>query len=118
MSENPNKIILYAHPACPGVFPVKSMLNQAEADYEYINIYEDPFAREHVRDINNGYESVPTLVFPDGSTLTEPDERELRRKLQAMGYKVPLLAIITGNLWKIVMVAGIVLALLRGFGVF
>ena len=118
MSENATKIILYGHPTCPGVFPIKGMLHQAEVQYEYINIHEDPFAREHVRDINKGYESVPTLLFPDGSTLTEPDERELRRKLQAMGYKVPLTAIIMGNLWKLVMAAGIILALLRAFGVF
>ena len=118
MSEKPPKIILYGHPTCPGVFPVQGMLKQAEVEYEYVNIYEDPFAREQVRDINNGYESVPTLVFPDGSTLTEPDARELRRKLQSMGYNVPLTAILMGNLGKLVIAAGIILALLRGLGVF
>ena len=112
------KIILYAHPACPTVYPVQGMLKQAQADFEYINIYEDYDAREHVREINNGYESVPTLVFPDGSTLTEPSERQLRRKLQQMGYLVPFTAIITGNLWKLVILAGVVLAILRSMGVF
>ena len=119
MAEKSNKkIILYAHPTCPGVYPVQGVLKQAEAEFEYINIYEDFAAREHVREINNGYESVPTLVFPDASTLTEPNERQLRRKLQQMGYIVPFTAIITGNLWKLVIVAGVVLAILRAAGVF
>jgi mycoredoxin len=119
MAEQSNKkIILYAHPACPSVYPVQGVLKQAEAEYEYINIYEDYAAREHVREINSGYESVPTLVFPDGSTLTEPSESHLRRKLQQMGYIVPFTAIITGNLWKLVILAGVVLALLRSMGVF
>ena len=39
----------------------------------------------------NGYESVPTLVFPDGSTLTEPTNGGLQAKLGEMGYTVPLL---------------------------
>jgi mycoredoxin len=120
MAEQSNKkIILYAHPTCPSVYPVRGMLKQAEADFEYINIYEDDAAREHVREINSGYESVPTLIFPDGSTLTEPSESQLRRKLQQMGYIVPFTAIIIGNFWKVVFIGGGVgLALLRGMGVF
>ncbi|MDQ7025210.1 MAG: glutaredoxin domain-containing protein [Anaerolineae bacterium] len=118
MSEKSKKITMYAHPACPMVFPVKSMLKQAKADYDYINIFEDMAARDKVRDINNGYESVPTLLFPDGSTLTEPSAGELRNKLQSMGYKVPLTAMLMGNLWLIVIVAGVVFAILRALGVF
>jgi mycoredoxin len=116
--QSNNKIILYAHPACPSVYPVQGVLKQAKAEYEYINIYEDDAAREHVREINSGYESVPTLIFPDGSTLTEPSESQLRRKLQQMGYIVPFTAIITGNIGKLIILAGVVLALLRSMGVF
>lgn len=118
MSENIKKITMYGHPACPQVFPVKGMLNQAKAGYDYINIFEDSFAREKVRDINNGNESVPTLVFPDDTTLTEPSAGELRDKLQSMGYEVPLTAMVMGNLWQLLILGGIVLALLRMLGVF
>jgi mycoredoxin len=34
--------------------------------------------------INRGYRSVPTLIFPDGSTLTEPRTSDLVQKLQAI----------------------------------
>ena len=59
-----SKIIMYGSPACPHVPTMKSLLNQSKVDYEYINIFQDLSAREHVREINNGYESVPTFVFP------------------------------------------------------
>lgn len=62
------------------------MLDEAHVDYEYVDIYTDPAAREWVREVNRGYESVPTLVFPDGSTLTEPSRRQLRAKLKSLGY--------------------------------
>jgi mycoredoxin len=117
MSEKSKKITVYGHPACSQVFPIKSMLNRTHADYDYINIFEDLAARNRVRDINKGYESVPTLLFPDGSTLTEPSAGQLRDKLQSMGYEVPFTAMLMGNIWLIVIVAGVVFAILRAVGV-
>lgn len=111
-------IIAYAHNGCPMWYPVRGMLQQADVDFEYINIHLDLAARERVKDINNGYESVPTLVFPDGSTLTEPSASELRKKLQALGYEVPVQALLIGNAGKLLIAAGILLALLRLLGVF
>jgi len=65
------------------------VLDQAGIEYEYVDIRQDAYARERVQSINHGYESVPTLVFPDGSTLTEPSSRELRAKLVALGNDPP-----------------------------
>lgn len=106
------KIKMYAHNACPQVPGVVGMLQQSRADYDYINIKQDDDAREWVREVNNGYESVPTLLFPDGSTLTEPSANELRDKLKAMGYTVPLHTLLLGNIHLII--AGLIVA----FGVF
>lgn len=111
-------IIAYAHNLCPMWVPVKGMLDRTGADYTYINIHEDDAARQRVREINNGYESVPTLIFPDGSTLTEPSTPELRGALQRMGYNVPLSAIVMGYAGWIVLGVAFLLALLRGLGVF
>ena len=46
-----------------------------------ISIDGDPEARSMVMAINNGYASVPTLVFPDGTTLTEPTLAQLSTHL-------------------------------------
>ena len=68
--------------------PVRGMLKRSQADFEYINIHQDNDGRERVRQINNGNESVPTLVFSDGSTLTEPSTKQLKETLEGLGYQV------------------------------
>jgi mycoredoxin len=82
------KIILYGTPACPTIPSVRNVLQRADADFEYVDIYKVLEARERVREINHGYESVPTLVFPDDSTLTEPSAGDLKTKLESLGYEV------------------------------
>jgi len=71
------------------VSPVRAMMERTEVQYEYIDILRDSQARNRVREINHGNQSVPTLVFPDGSTLTEPSLSELQLKLEGLGYEVP-----------------------------
>jgi mycoredoxin len=105
-------ILLYGHPSCPGLPPVMGMLKQVKAPYTYINIHQDEAARLRVTEINNGYESVPTLVFPDGSTLTEPSFGQLRQKLMALGYRVGVMAWLVGNAWLIFIAAGVLVAIL------
>lgn len=94
------------------------MLSQAKVAYDYVNIRQQPQAAAQVRAINNGNESVPTLVFPDGSTLTEPSAGELKCKLEAMGYRVGPLAWLMGNGWLLVTGLIILFALLRFLEIF
>ena len=80
---------MYGTPTCPGVPPARGMLDRAQVPFDYVNIAEDAESRGKVMAINDGNASVPTLVFPDGSTLTEPSTAVLRQKLESLGYKVP-----------------------------
>ena len=66
------KIVLYGSLTCAMAPPVRNILDRAGAAYDYIDITVDRAARQRVIEINRGYASVPTLVFADGSTLTEP----------------------------------------------
>ena len=118
-----NAIILYGHPTCPNLGPVKGLLTQSKVKFEYIDIHQDSVAAARVRTNNNGNESVRTLVFPDGSTLTEPTVGELQSKLKSLGYKVGLVAWLIGYSRLIFfIVAGVLIAVLitvlRSFGVF
>ena len=115
--ETTEPIIIYGTPTCPMVGPVKRMMSHADVPYEYINIHQDDDARQRVRDINQGNESVPTIIFPDDSSLTEPSAGELKSKLESIGYDVPLTALLMGNMWNLFLVGGIVLAILRVLGI-
>jgi mycoredoxin len=110
MSE---KIIVYGHPFCPMVMPVLKMLESSDVDFEYINIRQDLEARDRVTEINNGNESVPTLVFPDDSTLTEPSSGALKSKLEEFGYTVPITAQIYANAPMIIVGIIVFLVLLQ-----
>jgi mycoredoxin len=111
------KTILYGHPFCPMVGPVKRILKQCDIDYEYVNIHEDKAARQRVQKINGGNESVPTLVFADGSTLTEPSTMELKRKLESLGHDVPILALVFANLPAIATLTLLAAMILKAMGV-
>lgn len=104
-------IILYGHPTCPNMGPIKGLLTQSKVRFEYIDIHQDGAAAARVRTINHGNESVPTLVFPDGSTLTEPTVGELQLKLKSLGYKTGLTAWLMGYSRPIFFIAvGILIA--------
>jgi len=112
------KIRLYAHNACPQVPTVRGTLDRTNADYDYINIRQEPEAAALVRQINDGNESVPTLVFDDGTSLTEPSARQLTGKLKSLGYDVPLTAVLIANAWNIFIVVMVLWAILAALGVF
>jgi mycoredoxin len=118
-----NLIILYGHPTCPNLGPVKGLLTQSKVNFEYIDIHQDGAAAARVRAINNGNESVPTLVFPDDSSLTEPTVGELQAKLKSQGYKVSLVAWLIGYSRPIFFIAiglliAVLITVLRSRGVF
>ena len=86
------KIILYGHRYCPQVRPVRALLEQSGVTYDYVDIRTDEDGRMRVKEINAGNESVPTLEFSDGSTLTEPSQKSILTHLGSLGYDLPPLA--------------------------
>ena len=52
--------------------------------YKDIDIEQHPEAAEIVRKLNHGAQSVPTILFPDGSVLVEPSNAVLEQKLTAL----------------------------------
>lgn len=81
------KIVVYSTPWCGDCFRSHKILQEAGIDYVDINIDQDAEAAEKVIQINNGYRSVPTIVFPDGAILVEPSNMELAKALE--NYQSP-----------------------------
>ena len=77
-----DSITVYATRWCPDCFRAKMILNKYGISYRWIDINRDSQAKELVAKINNGYLSVPTLVFEDGSILSEPSNQELINKIE------------------------------------
>lgn len=78
------KIKFYGTTWCPGCRRAKKLLIDRNIEFEWINISEDVAGREFVMNVNNGYRSVPTIVFPDGDILVEPSNAELAEKLSQL----------------------------------
>ncbi len=74
------KVIVYGTQWCGDCRRTHAFLDENKIDYIWIDIEEDLEAQKLVQKINRGNCSVPTLVFPDGSILTEPSNQELAGK--------------------------------------
>lgn len=76
---------LYTTSWCGSCFYLKHLLKQQNLesgrDYIEINIDDNQEALETVKIVNDGNESVPTLIFKDDSILTEPSNQELLEHL-------------------------------------
>ncbi len=83
MTED-KRIVVYGTRWCPDCVRAKFILDKKQVVYDYIDIDQDASAKQFVKDTNRGYCSVPTIIFPDGSTLTEPDPRTLEQKINLL----------------------------------
>lgn len=83
MNQEQKNIVMYTTNWCPDCWRAKQVMSAMKVAYEEINISQDDDAVERVMALNNGNRSVPTIIFPDGSVLTEPSTSTLVQKLQA-----------------------------------
>ncbi|NCT55689.1 NrdH-redoxin [candidate division WWE3 bacterium CG22_combo_CG10-13_8_21_14_all_39_12] len=84
MNAKSNTILFYGTPYCPDCIRSKAFLDLLGCEYRYINIAEDPSAAEKVVEINNGFQSIPTIQFPDGTVLVEPTNEELNQTISKL----------------------------------
>ena len=49
--------------------------------YTKVDIEENPEAAAFVASVNNGNQTVPTVKYSDGSTMTNPNIKEVQAKL-------------------------------------
>ncbi len=72
------KLIVYGHSYCADAVRMRRFLDERGVDYEWRDIADgDPRFRDELKPLARGYLSVPTLVFPDGKVMVEPNPREV-----------------------------------------
>ena len=79
MSE---QITMYGAEWCGDCRRSKRFLDSSNVAYNYIDVEADATASDKVIEINGGMRSIPVIVFPDRSHLTEPSDNALKEKLE------------------------------------
>ncbi|SFB91824.1 mycoredoxin [Streptomyces aidingensis] len=76
-------VTMYSTSWCGYCRRLKGQLDREGILYNEVNIEENPDAAALVEKANNGNQTVPTLIFADGSTLTNPSVAQVKAKLTA-----------------------------------
>jgi mycoredoxin len=75
---------MFSTPWCGYCHRLKSQLDREGIAFEIIDIEQHPEAARTVEEANGGNQTVPTLVFADGSTQTNPSVAQVKDKLATL----------------------------------
>jgi mycoredoxin len=76
---------MYGAMWCGDTRRARKWFDENSVAYEWIDVDKSGDAEEIVKKINNGFRSIPTIVFPDGSHLTEPSNARLAEHAGTLG---------------------------------
>jgi mycoredoxin len=76
-------VTMYSTTWCGYCRRLKSQLDREGIAYSEINIEQDPESAAFVEKANGGNQTVPTVLFEDGTTLTNPSLAQVKQKLAA-----------------------------------
>jgi len=77
-------LVMYSTQWCGYCKRLKAMLNAGGITFTEIDLEQDPEAAKIVERVNNGNQTVPTLVFSDGESMTNPSVAKVKEKLTAL----------------------------------
>ncbi len=75
---------MFSTPWCGYCHRLKSQLDREGIDFTMVDIEQEPDAAFTVEQANGGTQTVPTLLFADGSTLTNPSVAQIKERLAAL----------------------------------
>ena len=75
------KIKVYGATWCNDCKRAKQFLGDQRVAFEWHDIEQDPEGLEIVHERNNGNNVIPTIIFPDGTSLSEPSNEDLADKI-------------------------------------
>jgi mycoredoxin len=82
-SATDQSVTMYSTVWCGYCRRLKGQMEREGIAYVEVDIENDPVATELVMSVNGGMQTVPTLVFPDGSALTNPSLAQVKAQLAA-----------------------------------
>ena len=76
--------VMYSTTWCGYCQRLKSQLADLGVTFEEINIEEVPGTAEIVEKVNGGNRTVPTLVYSDGTAMTNPSAKQVVEKIASL----------------------------------
>ncbi|PJJ77099.1 mycoredoxin [Sediminihabitans luteus] len=76
-------VLMYSTTWCGYCRRLKTQLDSAGIAWTEVNIEEHPDAASYVEAVNGGNQTVPTVVFPDGTAATNPSLHDVKARLGA-----------------------------------
>lgn len=77
-------VTMYSTQWCGYCHRLRSQLDREGIRYDVIDIESVPDAALLVEQVNHGNQTVPTLVYPDGTAQTNPSVADVRTKLATL----------------------------------
>ena len=84
MAGDSAPVIMYSTTWCGYCARLKSQMDREGIAYEVVDIDRDPAAAELVAQHNGGNQTVPTLVYPDGTAQTNPGLKDVKAKIASL----------------------------------
>ena len=75
---------MYSTPWCGYCHRLKSQLDREGIAFDMVDIEQVPEAVEIVESANGGNQTVPTLVYSDGTAQTNPSLAQVKAKLASL----------------------------------
>jgi mycoredoxin len=75
---------MYSTPWCGYCHRLRSQLDREGITYEVVDIEQHPEAAGIVEQVNHGNQTVPTLVYGDGTAQTNPSLKQVQEKLASL----------------------------------
>jgi mycoredoxin len=84
MNAMAQPLTMYTTTWCAFCRRLKSQLARDGIEVAEIDIEQEPGAADYVMSVNGGLQTVPTVVFPDGSALANPSAAAVKQRLHEL----------------------------------
>jgi len=78
------RVTMYCTPWCGFCRRLKSQLAREGIEVAEVDIERDPAAADYVMSVNGGMQMVPTVLFADGTALTNPSAAQVKERLAVL----------------------------------
>jgi mycoredoxin len=78
------QVTMYSTPWCGYCVRLKRQLDREGIAYAEVDIEHDPQAVDYVMSVNGGNQTVPTVLFTDGTALTNPSLGQIKAQLAGL----------------------------------